>query len=85
MVYEVATLVYQASLLSTTMMAHPDVSPTAVFKIVATMCKLGSFIVAKVVKTNVQVEEAKDMVQRLLLAATHVKTMLIRPALKGHP
>jgi hypothetical protein len=47
MVYEAATSMYQASLFSATMMAHSDFSPATVFKMAATMCKLGNSTVAK--------------------------------------
>jgi hypothetical protein len=52
-VYEVATLVCQASLFSATMMPHVDFSPMVVFKMVATMCELGNSSIAKALKTEV--------------------------------
>jgi hypothetical protein len=85
-VYEAATLVCQASIFSATMMVHPDFSPTAIFKMAATMYELGNSMVAKALKTKVQAEEAEksqeDTVQGLLSAATHVKTMPTRPAIE---
>jgi hypothetical protein len=69
------------------MMSHVDFSPAAVFKMADTMCELGNSTVAKALKTEVQVEEAvesqEDIVQGLLSAATHVKTMLSRPIIEG--
>ena len=53
MVYEAATLMYQASLFSATMMAYLDFSPTVVFKMVATMYELGNSIVAKTLKVKI--------------------------------
>jgi hypothetical protein len=86
MVNKAATSMCQASLFSATMMAHPDFSPAAVLKMAATMCELGKFTIAKALKAEIQVEEAvesqQDMVQGLLSAATHVKTMPTRPAIK---
>jgi hypothetical protein len=85
-VHEAATSVCQASLFSATMMAHPDFSPTAVFKMATTMCEMGNSTVAKALKAEIQIEEAvkspKDTVQGLFLAATRVKTMPTRPTIK---
>jgi hypothetical protein len=53
MVYEAGTLICQASLFSATMMAHPDFSPTVVFKMAATMCELGNSTVAKALKAEI--------------------------------
>jgi hypothetical protein len=57
-VHEAATSMHQASLFSTTMMAHPDFSPAAVFKMAAMMCELGNSTVAKALKVDIQAEEA---------------------------
>jgi hypothetical protein len=68
------------------MMAHQDFSLAMVFKMAATMYEFGNSMVAKALKIEVQAEEAiesqEDTVQGLLLAATHVKTMPVRPAIK---
>jgi hypothetical protein len=56
--YEAATSVCQASLFSANMMAHPDFSPAAVFKMAATMCELGNSTTAKALKAEIQTEEA---------------------------
>jgi hypothetical protein len=68
------------------MMAHPDFSPAAVFKMAATMCEMGNSTVAKALKAEIQAEEAaesqEDTVQGPFLAATRVKTMLARPAIE---
>jgi ABC-type iron transport system FetAB permease component len=85
-VHEAATSECQASLFSATMMAHLDFSPTAVFKMAAMICTMGNSTVAKALKAEIQAEEAvespEDTIQRLFLAATRVKTMLARPAIK---
>jgi hypothetical protein len=52
-VHEEAALVCQASLFSATMMAHPDFSPTAVFKMAATICEMGNSTVAKALKAEI--------------------------------
>jgi hypothetical protein len=79
MVYEAATSMCQTSLFSTTMMAHPDFSPAAIFKMAATMYGLGNSMVAKALKVEIQAEEAvesqEDTVQGLLLAATSVMSV----------
>jgi hypothetical protein len=86
MVYKAATSICQASLFSATMMAHPDFSPAAVSKMVATMCELVNSTVAKALKAEIQAEEAvespEDTIQRLFLAATRVKTMPTKPAIE---
>jgi hypothetical protein len=35
------------------MMAHSDFSPTVVFKMAATMCEMGNFMVAKALKAEI--------------------------------
>jgi 2-methylcitrate dehydratase PrpD len=52
-VYEAATSVCQASLFSATMMAHPDFSPAAVFKMAATMCEMDNSTIAKALKVEI--------------------------------
>jgi hypothetical protein len=85
-VHEAAALVCQASLFSATMMAHPDFSLAAVFKMAATMCTMGNSTVAMALIVEIQAEEVvesqEDMVQGLFSAATRIKTMLARPAIE---
>jgi hypothetical protein len=68
------------------MMAHPDFSLIAIFKMAATMSELGNSTVAKALKAEIQAEEVvesqEDTVQGLFLAATRVKTMLARPTIE---
>jgi hypothetical protein len=85
-VQEAASLIYQASLFSTTMASHADFSPAAVFKRAATMYESGHYTVAIALKIEVDVEQVvesqEDTVQGLFSAAARVKTMPVRPAIE---
>jgi hypothetical protein len=85
-VQEAASLIYQASLFFAAMVSHSDFSPAAVFKRVATICESRHYTVATTLKTAVDaeqvVENQEDTVQGLFSAATRVKTMPARPAIK---
>jgi hypothetical protein len=85
-VQEATSLIYQALLFSAAMASHADFSPATVFKIAATMCESGHYIVAITLKTTVDaeqvVESQEDTVQGLFSAAARVKTMPARPAIE---
>jgi hypothetical protein len=85
-VQEAASLIYQASLFSATMVSHSDFSPAAVFKRAATICESSHSTVATTSKTAVDakqvVESQEDTVQGLFSAAARVKTMPARPAIE---
>ena len=85
-VYKTAALACQASLFSATMMSHMDFSPAMAFKMATSMYKLGNSTLAKALKTKVQAKEAvesqENTVQGLLLATTHIKTILMRSTIE---
>jgi hypothetical protein len=85
-VSEAVVRVYQASLFSAAMVSRVDFSPSAVFKMVATMCKRGSSTATNAMMTEVHLEAVvdseEDTVQELLAAAACVKTMPARPAIE---
>jgi hypothetical protein len=85
-VSEAAIRVYQAPLFSAAMVSRADFSPSAVFKMVATMCERGSSTATNAMKTEVHLEPVvdneEDTMQELLAAAVRVKTMPARPAIE---
>jgi hypothetical protein len=68
------------------MVSLADFNPTAVFKMVATMCERGSSMATNAMKTEVHLEPVvdseEDTVQELLATAARVKIMPARPAIE---
>jgi hypothetical protein len=85
-VSEAATRMYQAPLFSFAMVSRADFSPSAVFKLVATMCERGSSTATNAMKTEVHLEAVVDSeentVQELFAAVARVKTMPARPMIE---
>jgi hypothetical protein len=59
-VSEVAAKVYQAPLFSAAMVSRVDFSPTAVFKMVVTICERGNSTATNAMKTEVHLEVVVD-------------------------
>ena len=85
-VSEAATWMCQAPLFPTAMVSRADFSSTAIFKMVATMCKRENSMATNAMKTEVHLElvvdSEEDIVDGLLSAATRIKTMHARPAIQ---
>jgi hypothetical protein len=86
-VSEAAAWMYQVPLFPVAMVSRADFSPVAVFKMVATMCERKSSTATNAMKTEIHLEpmvdSEEDIVQGLLLAAAHAKTMPARPAIES--